>query len=207
MNRNKNVIKKFMNRGFGGDMITKTFVTRAIEVVAFLFAAFGHFLLNIAPPNETEVSFAVGFASFFSVLALLFISAKSNDLPRKKHRKRWLISVIIALVIAAISAPIYQYVFLKYTFAVDIKGQPQRFIRGTELTPYAKKYMENNEAATVDQLVNDTGKLSQLDALWTNKSIILVKIKLTVAYVILVLSIMTAIFCITEGLLNKPKNE
>jgi uncharacterized membrane protein len=56
-------------------MKTKNILAKGIQVVIFLFAGFGNFLLNVAPPVEADPSFAVAISSILALFVLLFISA------------------------------------------------------------------------------------------------------------------------------------
>ncbi len=74
-------------------MNSKALLAKGIEVIVFLFAGFGHFLMNIAPPDETGVSFPAGISSLLALCILFFISAlSSKKQPRGKTKKKWLIA-------------------------------------------------------------------------------------------------------------------
>jgi hypothetical protein len=57
-----------------------------IQVVLFLFLAFGGFLKKIAPPDETKTSYYVGILSFLVLITLLIVSAVARRAPGQKHR-------------------------------------------------------------------------------------------------------------------------
>lgn len=183
-------------------MPTKTVIARAIQVVTFIFAAFGQFLLNIAPPTEGRPNFAVGLASFFALTVLLWLTAAARGLPAEPFKRRWLTASAIALVIAIVTAPIYLAQFERRTFAYPSASGDTRYVRGTDLTDRAQRYMQDNPGLPVQILVAHFGGPDAEAAVWTESSVSASRILLTSLYLLLVLGMATSIFALTEGILT-----
>jgi len=83
-----------------------------IQIIVVLFAAFGGFLLNIAPPGNA-IKLSVGIAQFITLCLLLYISAfsvYSLSLNKRRYRKNyrtWLIICGIALILTIATAIVY----------------------------------------------------------------------------------------------------
>ena len=187
-------------------MNTQTILTRAVEIVMFLFAAFGHFLHNAAPPSEGGVGFAVGFASFLSLTVLLFVSALSKSRNRVRHRKRWLMAAAVFLLITLGAAPLYQMTYNRHTFRYP-ENSTQVYVRGTELTSEAQQHLQANPGISVQTLVADFGGLPERTAVWTAAARERAELVLTVTYLVLVLSLATTIFSLTEGVLSAKETQ
>ena len=187
-------------------MGTKQILTRAIEIVTFLFAAFGHFLLDIAPPEEGGSRMAVGIASFLTLGVLLYISALAKAAPAEKHRKAWFLAAGLLLVAAIVAAPWYRSNLLQHTFPFPTTGSPTSFMKGTELTPRADQYWTSNPQKTEQEVVLDFGGVADRELVWTASSIRKATMILTVHYLVVVLSLAMAIFCVTEGIAAGPKS-
>lgn len=183
-------------------MDTKSLLGKAIAVTSFLFAAFGQFLLNIAPPDEGGVRFAVGLASFFSLGILLFLSGVARGLPPDRYKRRWLTASGIALLLALVASLFYYNNFERSTFRFPTANSEDIYFRGTELTDEASQYVEANPGSSVQDMVRSLGGLPALTAVWPEASTTSAKIWLTVHYMLLVLSLATGIFCLTEGILG-----
>lgn len=186
-------------------MDTKAILVRAVQVVSFLFAAFGHFLINIAPPQEGGISFAVGFASLLSLGVFLFLTAISKNLPKRKFKRHWIIAAAIALAIAFVSMPFYYNNFIKYTFRYPYEHSKAIYFKGDEFTQQAGEYLQENPDISIQTLLEDKGGLEKISLIWTEDSIRKAKLIVTVNYIVLVLSLATAISCLMEGIINPPK--
>ena len=187
-------------------MSSKTVLARAIEVVAFLFAAFGHALVNIAPPEEGDTTFAVGIGSLLALCVLLFISAVSKNLPRRKFKRRWLLAAGVFFAVTLTSVFFYFSNLNTYTFRYPPETLVDVHIGGGEaFTPLAqdRRTMIPNEP--VASLVSAFGGVEYRERVWTDESLRDARMILTVNYVLLVLSLAATIFCLTEGILVDPR--
>ena len=176
-------------------------MTKAIEVVIFLFAAFGHFLTNIAPPDENNTSLAIGLASFVSLGILLWISALSTKRKSKKTKRRWLISSAIAIVLAVISTVVYIQIYDRYTFIFPPQNPQERFMNGLEMSKEASDYAVQNKLSK-SQLVYHYG-IENIDEIWSTQGINQAKFRLMIVYLLMVIGFSTGFFCLTEGILKK----
>src|SRR6266851_1024902 len=88
-----------------------------IQVVVFLFAAFGGFLKNIAPPAQTNPKFAVGLSSFLVLILLLIVSAVAAGSPEKKARKTWITVGGVLFLVAITAGILYPWTLDKLTYA------------------------------------------------------------------------------------------
>ena len=187
-------------------MNTKDLLMKAVEIITFLFAAFSGFLKRIAPPEETESSFTVGASSMLALAALLFISAASKNRLRKKYKKVWLTISFAFFIVAMVSTFIYKANLDELTFPFPQEdANAERFIRGTALTPDAQSYIKEHPEKNTSDIVADYGGITQKELVWTSDSIRQAKLKLTINYVVLVLSLASTIFCLTEGVLAERK--
>ncbi len=186
-------------------MNTKLILSKSIQVITFLFAAFNNFLLNIAPPGEAESRYAIGISSMLSLFVLLFISAVSKNQSRTRYRRIWLSASLLFFIMTLISSVMYKSNLDKYTFAFPPESQKAEYIAGTTFTPEAINYKRENPLKTQSELVADFGGVAFIERIWALDSIRRSKLILTINYVIVVLSLASAIFCLTEGVLTEPK--
>lgn len=188
-------------------MNTKKLIARSIGIVSFIFAAFGGFLKDIAPPEEAHAKYAIGISSMLVLCLLLVISALSQHKPQKKFKNQWLTTSIITFILTIIFSLMYYWLSLKYTFTYPSENEIEELIAGSMLTPDAKEYLNRIYPQNLDnsQLLADFGGIKNRHMVWTNSSIIKVKIILTITYIMLVLSLSTTIFCLTEGILTRLK--
>src|SRR5438552_8624437 len=89
----------------------------AIEVVVFLFAAFGGFLRGVAPPEEADSKFAVGIASLLCLCLLLGISALLRLSPLAKYYSIVIAVTGVLFVVALVAAFVYKYNLGRLLFA------------------------------------------------------------------------------------------
>src|ERR1044072_7886134 len=124
----------------------KKLLTTFIEVVIFLFAAFGGVLANIAPPSPTSASFAVGIGSFFVLIVLMIVSAIARGAPAEKYRKRWIRAGVICFFVALPLGLFYPWVLSKLTYPYPPPpDQPvAQHVNGWELTETAKNLIREN---------------------------------------------------------------
>ena len=173
-------------------------LSKGIEVVGVLFAAFGGFLAGIAPPQSADARFAVGISSFLALIILFTIAALSN----KKYRTRWIISAVCLFVVAAGAAYYYKGIYDALTFEYPPGNRKAEHIAGTELTPIASNYKQQHPDLSNSQLLAKFGGLQYKGKVWTEESVNSARRKLITSYVVLVLAIAAAIFALTEGALS-----
>lgn len=188
-------------------MDTKAILSKGVQIITFIFAAFNDFFFNIAPPGDMNSSYAIGISSFLALFILLFISAISRNQPKKKYKKIWLAMSMIFFVIALIASGFYKSNFEKLTFVYNPEGETKRHIAGTTLTFEAKKYLEGNPLTTTSKLVADFGGIENLELVWTRDSVHKAKMMLTFNYILLILTIAAMIFCLTEGVFFQTKSK
>lgn len=186
-------------------MKTKNILAKGIQVVTFLFAGFGNFLLDIAPPGEGDQSFAVGMSSLLALFVLLFISASTKNHPRERMQKIWLTASVVFFVIAIGSSLLYQANLNKFTFPYPPGSLRAEYIAGKVMTPAAENYLREHPGMSPELMVAAFGGLAYIDKVWTSESIRKVKTILTTNYIILVLSVAIMLFGLTEGVLGSPK--
>lgn len=178
--------------------MNRNVLVKGIEIVGILFAAFGGFLAGIAPPQAADAKFAVGISSFLALIILLTIAI----LSKKKYQKAWIIAAV-ALFIAAIGAAYhYKTNYDTLTFEYPPGSTRVEHIAGTELTPRAKDYKLKNGGISNAQLIAKFGGLENKGKVWTEESVNSARTKLITSYVVLVLTIIAAVFALTEGALS-----
>ncbi len=187
-------------------MKTKNILVRGAQVITFLFAGFGNFLLNVAPPVEGDPSFAVAVSSILTLFALLFISATTKNYNQKFLKKIWLGASLLFFVTALISSIIYKDNLNTLTFSYPPENPLAQHIAGTVFTPVAEKYRQENPQKTLAETVAAFGGLASLERVWTRDSIVHAKKVLTVNYILVVLSVAFMLFSLTEGVLVSPKD-
>lgn len=183
-------------------MDTREVLTKAVEVIGFLFVAFGGFLANFAPPEGDDAAYAVGITSFLGLIILLFASALAKNLPSRKYKKIWLIAAGVFFVAAVVSSILYKQNLTQLTFAYPPDAVKAEYIKGTELTPEAKDYQDKTKKSD-SSLVAAFGGPTKREQVWVGESIKHARLVLTINYSILVLSLASAIFSLTEGILKK----
>lgn len=183
-------------------MTTKDVIGRAVEVVTFLLAGFSGFLKKIAPPDETGAPFAVGVASFAALLAFLFVSALARGRLRRKRKKYWYIVAAALSVVFLVSSFVYQNDRSAYTFLWPPNADPKElYVVGDTLTQQAQFAKNNDPGLTPAKLVAGFGGIDERTSVWTADSIRRVGRRLSLEYVLTVLTLAATIFCLTEGLL------
>jgi hypothetical protein len=183
---------------------TKQVLGKGVEVIVFLFAAFGGFLNDIAPPGEADSRFAIGVGSFLALIVLLLATAFSKDLPIRRYKKTWL-TVASAFFLAAICAALfYKSNTDRLTFPYPPESTRAEYVSGTELTSDARAYKEKTGKTTAE-VVAAYGGLASRERVWTPASIRRGKMVLVASYLALILSLASSIFCLTEGVLGKHR--
>jgi hypothetical protein len=171
-------------------------LVRAIEVVGILFAAFGGFLVGVAPPQDADARFAVGISSFFALIVLLFVSSLSG----KKYRKVWLTVAVVSFALTVAAAYYYKSNYDSLTFSFP--HTEGKHIAGTYLTPKAQEERDKNPSISNMELVAGFGGLPFATRVWPNDAINAAKNKLVFSYVFLVTALALSIFALTEGTLG-----
>jgi hypothetical protein len=120
---------------------------RALQAVASVFAAFGGFVVNIQPPEEAYLGYSIALAGVLSALLLLLLSAVGRSVANFVTYRRVCLILGAALIVGVGAAGVsYQNVVLVRT--LDIPGangsKPAKVIIGTELTPAARKWVQDN---------------------------------------------------------------
>jgi hypothetical protein len=186
-------------------METKQLLVTAAEVVAFLFVAFSGFLTNIAPP-EADANFAIGISSFIALMILLFAKALSTRLPKRKFMVAWGGAALIFFVGTIVTGFVYKSHSDQLTFAYPPGNTKAEYVKGTEMTPRAKEYKERTGRTDAEVVAAFEG-LANRDKVWEPESIRRSRQTLVLTYVVLVLTMASAIFSLTEGLLPKKRQK
>jgi hypothetical protein len=181
----------------------KKILTSFVQVVLFLFSAYGGFFKKIAPPDDTKAGYAVGILSFFALIALLITSAIARLAPGPKYRRSWTTAGVAFFAVAIPFAFLYPQMLDKYTYADPFEKPSQIRLRGSDndLTDDAKQWVKENPRDKNPAFL--ARKLPRGDV-WTPESIEHGRTMMLVTYAALVLSLATAIFCLLEANLDAP---
>ena len=180
----------------------------AVEVVAFVTAAFGGFLTRIAPPDQTGASFAVGIGSFLLLIILLIVSALGRQSKGKAKNKRSIAAGASCLALAIPAAFLYSGQLDRYTYWYPPEKPVARHVQASanDLTALARDFVlrNPNEASAAD-----LERSLPPDQIWTTDAIARVNRILLLTYLWLVLTLSTAVFCLIEAnaFALKPKAE
>jgi hypothetical protein len=185
-------------------MNTETVLNTSIATVTFLLAAFGNFLLNIAPPGDNNSRLAVGISSFVMLFILLFINALTKGQPRIKMRRAWLLVSVICFFAFLLTSYFYIDNLGKLTFQFP-PGQQTSFIAGIQMTPEAEQYKKENPMKTTSEIVCAFEGIKFVTRVWTVESIQRAKLMLTVNYTLVILFVALMLFSLTEGILVSSK--
>jgi hypothetical protein len=168
-----------------------------VQVVLFLFLAFGGFLKKIAPPDETNPSYYVGILSFLVLIILLIVSAIARRAPGAKYRRAWMSVGILCFALAIPSALIYPRMIQKYTYRSPEKPTQLR-VKGSKdgLQKAVKEWLQEQP---VELDPSDLVRKFPAGQVWTPESIEHARMILLVSYGSLVLSLASAIFCLIEA--------
>jgi len=178
------------------DKYRKTLVS-VVQIVLFLFLAFGGFLKKVAPPDETNPDFYVGIVSFFVLIVLLIISAVARRLPGARNRRVWLIAGIGGLLLAITCALIYPRVLHTYTYSsADNPGQLR--VKGSDqgMKKAVKEWLQDQP---YEPDASELVRKFPPGQVWEKEAIESAKTTLLVSYGALVLSLAVSIFCLLEA--------
>jgi hypothetical protein len=170
-----------------------------IEIVTFLFAAFGGFLTRIAPPDQTGAFSAVGVVSFFVLIALLIVSALARQAPSETYRKRWIASGVVCFLLALPGVVLYRAAWEQNTYGYPPE-QPKmvRHVKASDKdrTDSAQNWVRQHpDKASPAELEANLG----YENVWKQEPIARANTQLLLTYGWLVLSLATAIFCLIEA--------
>lgn len=176
----------------------KRSVTVFVQFIGFLFAAFGGFLTDIAPPAQTNPKFAVGLSSFLALMTLLAVSAIGKTSPAGQFRKRWIIAGVICFALAVTAGLIYPWMLnrLTYPYPPPPDAPEARHVNGWILTDTATDFIKRNPGTY------SPGQLElklPYEEIWTADSVAKAEVLLLLSYLVLVLSISVGIFCLLEA--------
>ena len=183
---------------------SRSTIASAIDLVTCLFAAFGDFLTQFAPPMDASPGIAVGLGSMLTLVVALFISGLAQDLPNRKYRRYWLLAALVLLVTTVVTSARYTSSWRKLTFN-RVEGDSNRWYRGLELTPDARKWLteDKHKGMTDEDCVRDKGGWEERKKVWTSESLNETAARLCWQYIAMVLSFAATVFCLTEGLLRE----
>lgn len=168
------------------------------QIVVFLFAAFGGFLNEIAPPTQTQPKMIVGLGSFFVLMTLLIISAVASNISSAKSSRKWILAGCVFFGLAVVSGILYPWTLSKLTYYYPPPPDAAVAwrVNGLELTQLAQEFIQrepgNYGPAQLEQYL-------EYKDIWTESSLAEAKLLLISNYLCLVLSISTAIFCLLEA--------
>lgn len=177
-----------------------TTLKSAIQVVGVLLAAFGGFLLGLAPPEETGVKIAVGLVSVLCLVLFLLITAMAPTLGKRA----WLTAAVMAAASFAVSALIYQREMQHLTFVWPPSGVVY-VGGGATYMPKAFNALQREPSLSSSDLVSGFGGIDKdrgIDtrtAVWPQAAIFTADRTLTLVYVWIVVSAALAVFCALEG--------
>jgi hypothetical protein len=192
-------------------------IARALQLIGVLLGAAGGFLIGIAPPdrvaNEGSPRFAIGVATLAGLVLLLIISSITAAKSRTSHRTFWLSSGGLLLLVFLVSSVKYPSVVDELTFLYP-EGvvDKLRYTNGTELTPAAsaaaKRYeTEKGFPPSKAKLVAGFAGVEHINRVWTPRSVRTAEQKLLIAYLVVTLSFMGAVFAVVEGTLRTPQTQ
>jgi hypothetical protein len=179
-------------------------IAKGIQVITFLFGGFGFFLPQISPPDDGMAlgskthgsSFAIGFCSFLTLIALLIISGAAAK-PMRAKKINWLgVSATFGCV-AMIIGLAYYSVLLRYTFDYPPWQPEYVYYSGLKMDPDAKSQMTLHRWSKAD-LVSNWGGRKGREHIWSESSRQAAQTLVLSFYIVFVLSICIAIFCAAE---------
>jgi len=173
----------------------------AVEIVGFLFAAFGGFLTSVAPPSEIGAPFSVGIVSVVVLILLLAVSAIARQASAERHRKRWIAAGLVCLVVAFPAAFLYYNALEQHTYWFPPNTPASRHIRASDqdLTDLARDYIARNPTDSCPACLELN---LPSDQIWKPEAMRSARNGLLLLYAWMVVCIAAAIFCLIEA--NSP---
>ncbi len=176
----------------------------ALQLIVTLLAAFHGFLLNISPPEEIRQSSSIGFASFILLILFLLIALLARRKTPSPRYRKWI--CVVALVCAVLGTSaffVYQAKTYRLTFLFPPGSQDaELYVKGEVLTEEVIEWLAHNPGKADSELVDSFGGVKYKDRVWTHESIGKAEIVLVGWHVIVVVSLMSAVLCLLEGLLT-----
>ena len=175
-------------------------LTRAVEAVAFVLAAFNGFFTNWAPPTQqfSKLSFEVGLISVASLILLLLVIAIKKKLQAPRSKIFWL---VIPLAICGVTLGIFYKTSLDKYVVEYPPGSKTYEITGETPDGYTKAARDfvarHPEISKVKLIAAFRG--SQSLQVWTESSVNEVQSKLSILYIIFVLMLVVSVFILAEG--------
>jgi hypothetical protein len=180
-------------------MSTPKILARAAELIAAVLALFGGFLEFIAPP-EGEARLAVGIASLLALLLFLLIAA-AVQIKWLAPRSPLMFAAGAVFAVTAGVVAVFIYLPDRQELTFEHPDDPGgRLIGGTEYTPEARKYSEPPQSLGPVEIVRKFG--GKRDKVWSPESTRRAASILTREYVLLVVCVFGAIFCLAEGVVQ-----
>lgn len=186
---------------------TKEILKSGVQVVLFFFAAFGAFLTNIAPPEETESSFAIGISSF-GALTILFFVKSTRAVSNKLNPKLTMMIAFVFLITSVFLGFTYHKFYIDNTFVTipakyDL-GTPTYGIKGIVFLPGKRDELEQKFKGDITEMYMHHPSVGHI---WTESSINTNKSRLVILYVLFSISTGTALFILIEGLISSKGSE
>jgi hypothetical protein len=180
-----------------------------VSIITGLFALFGGFLTNTAPPDpsgeKTGASFAVGLASFVALIILFVVGTLATTLDLNgRTRRLWPGLVLISGILFIATGLWYGESFRRATFIHHgiRSGEPIRLIAGREYLPIVLDYVRKNGPRSPEQLMQ-LGGTDDPNDIWIEASILANDSALTRLYQALVILLCLCLF----SLLHLPSNK
>jgi hypothetical protein len=174
----------------------------AVEIITFLFAAFGAFLTNFAPPGRTGPSFTVGVVSFVLLVFLLIITAIGRQARGDRYRNHWITAGVLSFVLFLPAAFLYSRAWERYTYEFPCQHAFSRHIQATDqdLTEIAKNWISNHrhQSSPCELEMN-----LPTDQIWRASALAAAGQKLMLLYAWLASALATALFSLIEA--NAPQ--
>jgi hypothetical protein len=169
-------------------------IKQGIGVVALILAAFGGFLVGIAPPENAKAGFSVGVSSLILLACfLLFRLISEYKWSKGRRLKLWIALGSSALGLFLIATYFY---YIAFSNNVYKHGDGSVFVKGSRLTPSAettKAAIINDERTCSEQrLLKAFGNphtVGVLEEVWESSTIEDAKSQLVLRYILLVVTI------------------
>ena len=179
-------------------MKQKLLISAGCTVIGVVFAAWGGFLFDIAPPQADDNTFAVGFSSFLALLVLFAINAFATQ---KFPRGRIIAGVVLSGLLV-VAGYYYWTTYTTLTFAYPPGNTKVDHVAGAELTPEAASYKQQHPGLSSAQLLAKFGGLENQYEVWPEASVNNARLKLVITYVGLVVALAGALFVLTDVIVN-----
>ena len=141
-----------------------------------------------------------------ALFALFFIAGLTKNVPVNKHRKGWIASSLVLVLLSICAFALYLRNTNRLTFSYPPGTENTRlYVGGSVLTQYAENWLTENRGETVVDLLFRCGGLPFREKVWTRESLGKAKELLTWNYVAWVVSLASSIFVLAEGLLGPSR--